>query len=56
MTRHLLIVLVFWMLIAWVTVGLLPWLVVGPKHLGLRVATSIGQILASLYDWVEARA
>jgi hypothetical protein len=56
MTRHVLIVLIFWILIAWVTVGLLPWLVVGPKRLSLRVATSIGQILASLYDRVEARA
>ena len=44
------------MVTAWVTVGLLPWLVVGPKRLSLWVATSIGQILTRIYDRVEASA
>ena len=56
MTRHLLIWIVFAMTVAWVIVALLPWLLVGPKRLSLRVANNIGQILAKLYDRAEASA
>ena len=44
------------MTVAWVIVALLAWLLVGPKRLSLRVAFSIGQILARLYDRAEASA
>jgi hypothetical protein len=56
MIRHFLIWLVFAMTVAWVIVTLLPWLLVGPKRLSLRMANSIGQILAKLYDRAEAKA
>jgi hypothetical protein len=54
MIRHFLIWLVFAMTVAWVIVVLLPWLVVGPMRLSLRVTNRVGQILARLYDRIEA--
>jgi hypothetical protein len=56
MIRHFAIWLLFGMTTAWVVVTMLPWLLVGPKRLSLRVAFSIGQILARLYDRAEAKA
>jgi len=56
MKHHIFIWLLFGMTTAWVVVTMLPWLLVGPKRLSLRVAFSIGQILARLYDRAEAKA